>query len=273
MPIKDLLVHIDNTSACKDRILAAQKIADVDSAHITGIYTYQVVIVPTYTEVGVPAYIYTEIEASNKELAEQAKASFNDSMSSWESKTAWECHEGDRAMTIAKVAANHDLVVLGQHNPEDELDRNAGVAAQVAISSGRPAMIIPHSGTLDHIGKRILVAWDGEKEAVRAVNDAMPFLKAAEAVEVVNINRSDDPGIPCAEIAAHLARHDIMVEAGNAHTKSRHTGEAILYLAQNFGADLIVMGAYGHSRLRELVIGGATKHVLEKTTVPVLISH
>jgi len=134
-------------------------------------------------------------------------------------------------------------------------------------------MIIPHSGTLDHIGKRILVAWDGEKEAVRAVNDAMPFLKAAEAVEVVNINRSDDPGIPCAEIAAHLARHDIMVEAGNAHTKSRHTGEAILYLAQNFGADLIVMGAYGHSRLRELVIGGATKHVLEKTTVPVLISH
>jgi len=80
MPIKDLLVHIDNTSACKDRILAAQKIADVDSAHITGIYTYQVVIVPTYTEVGVPAYIYTEIEASNKELAEQAKASFNDCM-------------------------------------------------------------------------------------------------------------------------------------------------------------------------------------------------
>jgi nucleotide-binding universal stress UspA family protein len=273
MPIRDLLIHIDNTSACKNRILAAQKIADVGSAHVTGIYTYQVVIVPTYTEVGVPAYIYSEIEASNMELAEEAKALFNDSMSAWDSKIAWECHEGDRGATISKVAANHDLVVMGQHNPDDELDRNDGVAAQVAISSGRPVMIIPHSGSINHIGKRILVAWDGKKEAVRAVNDAMPFLKSADAVEVVNINHSDDPGIPCADIAAHLARHNIDVEAGSAHTKSGHTGEAILYLGQNFAADLIVMGAYGHSRLRELIIGGATKHVLQNTTVPVLISH
>ena len=273
MPIKDLLVHVDNSEACKNRIAVAQKIAEPVAAHITGIYTYQLMVVPSFSEFGAPAYVYTELEAANKDLAEQAETVFNESMAAWQSKKEWQAYQGEQARNIARAAANYDLVVMGQYNPDDELDRSEGLVAQVAISAGRPVLVTPHSAEVNHVGKRILVAWNGEKEAARAVHDAMPLLHSADAVEIVHITRSDEDEIPCADIAVHLTRHGIPVEAGNARTKSRLTGEAILYLAQSFGADLIVMGAYGHTRLRELIIGGATRHVLENTTVPVLMSH
>ncbi len=272
MTVKDLLVHVDNTQWCKRRISDAVTIAEQNDAHLTGIYTRYTPVVSAYSEGGL-AYIYDELEQQGIEQANHAKELFNKWTHSWRSKSSWVVEVGDPAGLVAKNAAHHDIVVVGQRDSNRDQSNPPAIVDRVAIESGRPVLVIPKTGTKNTVGSRILVAWNGKREAVRAVHDALPFLKGADAVEVVSINSKKESDIPCLDIVEHLSRHGVRVEGGNAETKSRHTGEAILYLAQNFAADLIVMGAYGHSRLREYVLGGATKHILEKTKVPILLSH
>ena len=273
MTVKDVLVHVDNSECCKQRVFDAMALAKLNDAHLSAVYTYQTVIVPTlHTGIGA-AHIFTELEMHNQDRAQEAKELFNQWTQSWRSKTSWVTHYGDPGSVIASHAAHHDIVVMSQHyDPGDESVSGKNVD-KVVIECGRPVLVIPRIGAKDNIGKRILIAWNGSREAVRAVHDALPFLIEAEAVELVTINESKEIDIPSIDIVEHLSRHGVNIEGGNVDTKSSHIGEAILYLAQNFASDLIVMGAYGHSRFREYLLGGATRHVLEKTNIPILMSH
>jgi nucleotide-binding universal stress UspA family protein len=120
----------------------------------------------------------------------------------------------------------------------------------------------------------VLVAWNGSREAARAAHDALPLLQQADQVHVLAINPGADAGdIPTAEISQHLARHNVRVEASQLVAKDLDVGDVLLSRAADLGSDLIVMGAYGHTRLRETILGGATKHLLAHMTVPVLMSH
>ena len=271
--IKDLLIHVDESESCSSRLHAGKLVANESDAHVTGMFTYQISASMGYGDFGIPSDVLTNLEKAHLERAAMARKHFDRTTETWQSKTSWECHEGDRASTISSVSAHHDLVLLSQFNENDEQDHNKGIAAQVAIDSGRPVMVVPHSFYGDHIGKRIFVAWNGKKESVRATHDAMPFLQAADAVEIARINQSNGEDLPCIDIANHLARHGVNIESSAAQTPSMFIGEAILYMAQGFGADMIVMGAYGHTRLREIILGGATRHVLAKSHIPVLVSH
>jgi nucleotide-binding universal stress UspA family protein len=137
-------------------------------------------------------------------------------------------------------------------------------------------IVVPFIRAAATIGERVLVAWDGGREAARAVNDALPILERAKSVTVLSVNPASEDGSrrePGADISLHLARHGVKVEAQRRITTEISAGDAILNEIASKGSDLLVMGAYGHSRLRELVLGGVTRQILGSMTVPVLMSH
>jgi nucleotide-binding universal stress UspA family protein len=170
-----------------------------------------------------------------------------------------------------------DLVVLGQVDPDEPPYIGSHLPEEVVLASGRPLLVVPHAWAPGPLGERVLVAWDASREAARAVNDAMPILEQAASVLVVSINPKSTPlghgELPGADIALHLARHDIDVEVRSIEFDRMDVGEALLSLAADGARDLLVMGAYAHSRIRELVLGGATRTVLERMTLPVLMAH
>jgi nucleotide-binding universal stress UspA family protein len=145
----------------------------------------------------------------------------------------------------------------------------------LALGVGRPVLVVPRYGTFERLGERVLIAWNGSREATRAVHDAIPILKRAITVTVLSIDPEVDspPRTPSADITLHLARHGIAAEAASTSSVDFGVGNALLSRAADLGADLIVMGAYGHSRMREMVLSGATRHLLQNMTVPVLMSH
>jgi nucleotide-binding universal stress UspA family protein len=145
------------------------------------------------------------------------------------------------------------------------------------MEAGRPVLIVPNAGVHSRVGERALVAWNGRREAARAVFDALPILRGASDVKVVWVNpqsereRAED--IPAADICTALARHGVKCEATEQVAPRGGVGETLLARAREMGADLLVMGCYGHARLREFVFGGASRHVLGHMPIPVLMSH
>ena len=145
------------------------------------------------------------------------------------------------------------------------------------LGCGRPVVIVPYSGRFDSIGKRALIAWTETRESVRAVGDAMPLLRGAEQVTVLRIGPAheigDDQSRLTRNLVHHLQRHDIPAKTSYIASGQIGTSDLILSHAADIGCDLLVMGGYGHSRTRELVLGGVTHDVLQHMTMPVLMSH
>jgi nucleotide-binding universal stress UspA family protein len=166
--------------------------------------------------------------------------------------------------------------VVGQPNSHAPQDNDA-VTVTTVMTSGRPVLAIPFAGDFPTLGERVLVAWNASREAARAVNDALPLMAAAKQVTVLAINPQRGIGrqgdVPAADIALHLARHGVKAEAAHTVANDISDGEALLSYAADVGADLIVSGAYGHSRARELVFGGVTRTLIAEMTAPVLLSH
>jgi nucleotide-binding universal stress UspA family protein len=144
---------------------------------------------------------------------------------------------------------------------------------RVVLESGRPVLLIPNSGIVSMPPQRVTVAWNGRREATRAVFDAIPLLRLAQSVDIVWVDPEEEGDIPAAEISVALARHGITCQASKAESVGGDAGEALLRQTKAFGADLLVMGCYGHSRLREFVLGGASRYVLRHMSLPILMSH
>jgi nucleotide-binding universal stress UspA family protein len=172
-----------------------------------------------------------------------------------------------------------DLAILGQRNPAADDDAVIGRPRpeHVTLASGRPILVVPYAGRFATVGRNIVVAWNASREAARAVADAMPLLASAEAATVLAVDPQIGPGaqgdVPGADIALHLARHGVKVQIERTVSAEVPIGEVLLSRLSDLGADLLVMGAYGHSRTRELLLGGATRSILASMTVPVLMSH
>src|SRR6266403_4795281 len=168
-----------------------------------------------------------------------------------------------------------DLVVIDRPEPAGQKAGPPGLAESLVLSSGRPIIVFPSRGTVSRV-RRILVAWNARREAIRAVSDALPLLARADAVEVLVIDpERHQPGHgqePGADIARHLARHGAQVEVRRLSSGGEAVGRLLLSEAGAFGADLLVMGAYGHSHLSEWMFGGVTRTVLGEARLPVLMS-
>ncbi len=278
MAYKNILVHVDDSKANAKRLTVAIGLAQAHGAHLTGIYAAIEPSLPGNVGAEVPARLLDIFEEQAAERAAAAEAAFTAVVEraglSSDFRTA-NCPASGVAEVITLNARYADLVVLGQPEPENGGEVDARVPEDVVLGAGRPALVVPYIGAGEDIGKRVLIAWDGGREAARAVNDALPLLEKAEfvAVLVINPSRGGHGQQPGADIALHLARHGITVEAQHIEARDLSTGNALLSRLADQDIDLLVMGAYGHSRLREMVLGGVTREAFQQMTVPVLMSH
>ena len=186
----------------------------------------------------------------------------------------WRCEEGDVHDVVTRLSRYADVVVLGQTAPGDTGDHLfIELPEQVVLAAGRPVLVVPYVGSYFTVGERVLIAWDGSREAARAVHDALPLLTRARMAAVLSVDPAGAGAESGAAMAAHLAQHGVPAEASTTVDDNIGTGTVLLSRAGGLGADLIVMGAYGHSRAREWVVGGVTRHILGHMTTPVFMSH
>ena len=274
MSIKDILVHVDIDSGNKNRLQTAAELARVCESHLTGLYIIPNLIIPMYAEVQIPADVIEMQENAAKERSEQAETEFKTITEQVGCQAQWHCVRGYAERQLLLYARYTDLVIMGQAEETGFMSSQSDLDDQLVLGAGRPVMMIPYIGVKSTLGKNVMVAWNGSRESVRAVHDALPILQSADQVDVVAVNPGAGEGdIPTADICLHLARHGVKAQASQTVAKDLEVGDVLLSRAADRGIDLIVMGAYGHSRLRETVLGGATRHLLEHMTVPVMLSH
>jgi nucleotide-binding universal stress UspA family protein len=274
--IKDIVVNL----GLGERYPAgdfAISLAETFQAHVLGIaFAYEPVI-PGTVMGGIPPEFLESQRAESEALARAAIARFEEGARragvSAESRPLSASISG-AADQLGRMARRFDLAVVGQPEPEKAVAAEV-VDEGVLFESGRPVIFVPFIQKSGLKLERMMVCWDGSRAAARAVGDAMPFLHKAKQVEVVIVAsgrpKSDD--VPGADLGQHLARHGLKVEVKRITSPDIDVASTILSYAADSSADMIVMGGYGHSRLREFVLGGATRGILESMTVPVLMSH
>ncbi|HEY5789685.1 MAG TPA: universal stress protein [Gammaproteobacteria bacterium] len=274
MAIKDILVHVDNTEACAQRLDIAMRLAQRHQAHLTAVFARAFGNLPN-----LGSGHAREIDKARGEAQErfESRARSEGLNAEWRSA---ECgSSADRVTDAVLVHARHaDLAVVGQF---DRANSDGSIpddlAERLVLESGRPVLVVPYAGSFDSLGERALIAWNGSRESARAVNDAIPLLQAAKRVSVLALNPEEGRRIhgdmPSADICLHLARHGVRAEAQHLVAHDIDAGDMLLSCAADDSADLLVMGAYGQPRFRELVLGGATRTVLRQMTLPVLMSH
>lgn len=279
MALKDMLVHVEDSRQGKARVEAAVALATAHDAHLIGLYVLQPPALPDYIRVQIPDSMLASQMQMIEGAAEVARQHFEERLQRAGITGEWRCEVGQPVATIALHGRYADLVVAGQRPPagSDDAD-DPSMPDQLILSVGRPVLVIPYGGDFPVIGARVLVAWDASRLATRAVNDALPLLQKAREVIVMAINPKsgeDAPHgeIPSADICLHLARHGIRAEARHHYADDISAGALLLSRAADEGIDLIVCGAYGHARWREIVLGGVTRHLLAHMTAPVLMSH
>ena len=288
MTYKDLLVHVDATPQGLARLTLAANLAEAYGGYLTGLFLKPPPTPPSVLAVatGAHAGAYEAVpdpDPSSRQLAEataraamNSEAAFRTELERAGAKGEWHVIEAPSLRAILPRAGLADLVMLGQVNPsagEDTTD----LPAEIALACGRPVLVVPYAGEFPAVGDRIMIAWNAGRELIRAVNDALPFLKRARFVVLFAINHKEGDRNAGPEaldgIARHLAHHGIEAERYAMTASDGDVGGALLSRAANFDCDLMVMGAYGHPRLREIIFGGATHTVLRTMNVPILMSH
>lgn len=277
MPYQDILVHIDDADATTGRLAVALELAQRFGAHLTGVYVDPGLALPTLIDVPISPSLVEALEDEHRERCNRAEQQFKSAVDRSEVSTEWRLAKGELASTLSRHARYADLIILGQEGGEDQKMVIGGLPDSIILSCGRPALVVPYIGASTPPGKHAIVAWNGSREAARAVNDALPLLVGADRVDVmcVNAGRGEEDGeaLPGADLCLHLARHGVKAEAQEVVASDLDVGDVLLSRAADHGADVIVMGAYGHARLRELVLGGATRQLLGQMTIPVFMSH
>jgi nucleotide-binding universal stress UspA family protein len=275
--IKDLVVNLSVGAGRDAAGPYAISVAEAFGAHVAGVaFSYEPVIPPTIMGT-VPVSFIESQRAESDKAADDAIARFNDATRragvSSDSRALSASLAGS-ADHFAEIARRFDLAVIGQAEPDRAAPEELIIEGAL-FSSGRPVLVVPYiqkSGlTLD----RVMVCWDASRNAARAIADAMPFLARAKAIDVVIVasERVKSDELPGADIGQHLARHGLKVEVRRIVSPDTDVASTILSHAADTSANFIVMGGYGHSRLREFILGGATRGILASMTLPTLMSH
>jgi len=281
MSYKDLLVVLDSEAAARGRIDLAATLAERFSAHLVGLYPLPVPQRPRDLGYYDPALLdpfFRDLRERAREAADTVREQFEHVANLRSLSAEWrlvtEGPDADPALHARYV----DLTILGQLDPDrGDTEMLRPRPEQITFASGRPILVVPYAGHFENVGRRAVVAWNATREAARAVHDAMPLLIAAEVVTVLTIDpregRQGQGELLGADISLHLARHGVKAQVERTVSADLPVGEVLLSRIADLAADLLVMGAYGHSRMRELLLGGATRSLLRSMTIPVLMSH
>lgn len=280
MTYKTVLALFNDRKTAEGVLQAAIALARQGDAHLVGLY-----VIPSVqyfyasAEVQIATEIFEAQESHFRELATQLKALFerevpNDMPHEWREPQS----AGPVTTSLAiRHAVCADVIVTGQVDPDRALEADQAAAERLVMESGRPVLVVPYAGKAVLPPTTVMACWNGSRESARSIFDALPLLQAAQAVKLLWVNPPEDEAttraMAGAEMAAVLSRHGVKVETARSVGSDLSVGDELLSRAADFGADMIVMGAYGHSRLREYVLGGATLHLLRHMTVPVLMAH
>jgi nucleotide-binding universal stress UspA family protein len=274
MPSQDILVVVDNSAIVKRRLAPLAALARCVELRLTGLFATGLPASTAFADLDGWAQLVDAYMTAQRDEAVKAEAAFRQELARLKLAGDWQSREADLTESVTALARLHDLVVLGQPDP-------AGAAPgprpeEVVLAAGRPVLVIPYAGEFAEIGRRVLVAWNGTREAARALHDAMFLLDGAEAVTVLEVDPPGESGIPdlaAADVAAALKRRGIKATAEPTVSAGTPVADIVLSSAADLAADLVVMGAWGHSRLREFVLGGVSRGIFQEMTLPVLMSH
>ena len=279
MAYTTILVYLSNEEQAPRLMNVAKMLARQNRAHLIGLHVIPGVEIYPGIAYPVDPRVFTDLSDAYQRTAESCKAAFlaetegEDFVAEWRQAEAGGRPVAELATENARFA---DLVVCGQPDPERD-DYATIVVEQLILESGRPILIVPAAGDVRSIGEIPVVAWNGSKEACRAAFDAIPLLKGAKLVTLLEVASRSGNGreaeLAAADMCATLDRHGVSCEVNRTVATDISVGDELLSRLADKGADLLVMGGYGHSRMREFVLGGATRHILHHMTVPVLMAH
>lgn len=280
MAIKALLVHLDDAAAATQRLAAGLALGRAFGAEVTALCLVAEPFAPTLVGRHLPAELAREHLARLEQEADALLAAAREEASRQgvAITTRREIGPLDRLPAILARHGRHaDLVLVGQPDLASSGADEALLAEAAFMDTGRPALVLPPAGSAALPPRRAVVAWDGSREAARAAGDAKPLLQQAEDVVVLVIDPERMPARfgnpPGAGLTAYLRRHGVPARPKTVTGGWRSPAEVMLDQAREEAADLLVMGGYGHSRFREMMLGGVTRHLLEHAPVPVLFAH
>lgn len=276
--LRSILVHLDGTDRAEVRLRLAHRLAALHESALTALFAVSPSVLAVLPMIGglPPMPMARDIDPDHRA---HAAAVFERLLQDHASRSDWRELRGEPVVeSFVQHALTSDLMVLGQRDPRDKagFDVPADFVEAVVLASGKPALVVPFAGRVSPNPAKVLVAWRGVRESARALETALPMLRSAQEVHLVaSASGSDaEPGMAMSRLRDYLRLHGVRrTQEHKAPAEDRHAGEALLSLAQETGAGLIVMGAYGHSPARELVLGGATRTVLEWAAVPVWMAH
>ena len=279
MTYRSLLLHVDSSPLCPARSNLAISLAQAMECHLVGLAPTGLLTLPVVPEAAIPlaefsAMAWEFVNDQAQQASEQLRQScVTAGLKSFEALV----DVADEAESLVRHSHCSDLVMLSQPDPTAFGHRaDQAMLEQVLMHSARPSLVLPYTGTFTAVGQRVLVAWDQSREAARAVADALPLLRRAQQVEVISWTEGSDGDTPTRPsldaLRQWLLWHGVAAEVRSAST-TIGIADTMLSHAADFDADLIVMGAYGHARWTERLLGGATRGLLASMTVPVLMSH
>ena len=277
MGYKTILVHCDASRGAPARLRIALDLANRFDSHVIGLHVRQAFQAPAFTDAG-PAMdsLYHAYETAVKADEAMATGAFRDAVAHKGYSSEWRVADGYVEQVLMTQARYADLVIVGQAEPDAPPSAPPpDLAEHVTMSGERPVLIVPHIGAAKPPGKTVMLCWNDSREAARAAAAALPLLKAAEKtiVLIVDPKAGEEPAEPGADVAGWLARHGVKVTVQRDTAADSDVGGVILSRAADHDADLLVMGIYGHSRMREWVLGGASRTLLASMTVPLLCAH
>ena len=279
MEFKNILIHLDHSSGCQNRLNIAFELARKFDAQLTGLFIVPDYVVPSYVEAQISVDLITDV-------TEKAVAKARDRLAGYQkladdAGVKMEAHvvEGQVIPILREHTKYSDLLLLGQDQPDDPDNSSYGLADALLFEGACACVVVPHSGKLDAPGKRVLLTWNASRESARALREAMPFLTRAETVVVLSSEPDDGDsqtarGHPHAqELERLLKSHGIESVSSGISDPDISATDAIIGQAADMNADLIIMGAYGHARLREIILGGVTRDLLKSSPVPLFLAH
>ncbi len=278
MRYQDILLHLTDDQRSAEKARTALALAKQFGARLTALYTLPRPQQLYYMGEYVPVEYYQQQADEAKKAAAAVRQAFEAAAQQAEVAYDWIETELPPLEAMLEEGRCTDLAVIGQPDLESPgaapgILGIAALPADLALTLGRPVLVVPYAGAYPSPGKTVMVAWNGSREAARAVHDALPLLTRAHKVIVFGINPDATATVSANALVAHLQRHGVAVESRHTVTGELPAGDALLSALADNGVDLLVMGAYGHSRLREMVLGGVTETLLDSMTVPVLLAN
>lgn len=286
MSLRDMVVLLDGSARDDAKLATAVRLARRHDAHITGLCPLELLLpadmsfaLGGYPDLWALPEFAKQIESQSRGKAAIIEGSFRELLRREGLNGDWAFEAGPLVPAVTQRVQAADLIIVGQADPENPLPAAARTLVEdILMTAGRPLLLIPYAGTFNQIGANVLIGWTPTRESARAVHDALPLLTPSAKVTVLTVEASrvgrDEDVVPTADIAEHLARHQLVVSAARTVvTDGLSPADALLDYASDISADLLVVGGYGHSRTREMIMGGVTRDLLRHMTLPVLMSH